>query len=126
MEWYDKESQLIKTSKVNLFNYANTYHIMGEYQKALDGYLMYAAMTGDLNKVMDLANQCENILKSSALSYNYKLENYPYNTSADETNVAVLRTNPVYVTIKIRIIKMFFQPMIYTRLFVLFRDLMCR
>ncbi len=100
MEWYDKESQLIKTSKVNLFNYANTYHIMGEYQKALDGYLMYAAMTGDLNKVMDLANQCENILKSSALSYNYKLENYPYNTSADETNVAVLRTNPVYVTIK--------------------------
>jgi hypothetical protein len=100
MEWYDKESQLINTSKVNLFNYANTNRLMGEYQKALDGYLMYAAMTGDVNKVMDLANQCEKILKSSALSYNYKLENYPYNTSSDETNVAVLRTNPVYVTIK--------------------------
>ncbi len=100
MEWYDKESQLINTSKVNLFNYANTNRLMGEYQKALDGYLMYAALTGDVNKVMDLANQCEKILKSSALSYNYKLENYTYNTSADETNVAVLRTNPVYVTIK--------------------------
>lgn len=100
MEWYDKESQLINTSKVNLFNYANTNRLMGEYQKALDGYLMYAALTGDVNKVMDLANQCEKILKSSALSYNYKLENYTYNTAAAETNLAVLRTNPVYVTIK--------------------------
>lgn len=100
MEWYDKESQLINTSKVNLFNYANTNRLMGEYQKALDGYLMYAALTGDVNKVMDLANQCEKILKSSALSYNYKLENYTYNTSSDESNIAVLRTNPVYVTIK--------------------------
>ncbi len=100
MQWYDKESQLINTSKVNLFNYANTNRLMGEYQKALDGYLMYAALTGDVNKVMDLANQCEKILKSAALAYNYKLENYTYNTSADETNVAVLRTNPVYVTVK--------------------------
>jgi tetratricopeptide (TPR) repeat protein len=40
MEWYDKESQLINTSKVNLFNYANTNRLMGEYQKALDGYLI--------------------------------------------------------------------------------------
>ncbi|CAF4443818.1 unnamed protein product [Rotaria sp. Silwood2] len=100
MEWYDKENQLINTSKINLFNYANTNRLMGEYQKALDGYLMYAALTGDVNKVMDLANQCEKILKSSVLSYNYKLENYTYNTSANETNIAVLRTNPIYVSVK--------------------------
>lgn len=98
MEWYDKESQLINSSKVNLFNYANTNRLMGEYQKALDGYLMYAALTGDVNKVMDLANQCEKILKSSALAYNFKLENYTFNTAADETNIAILRTNPVYLT----------------------------
>ncbi|MEZ5053571.1 MAG: hypothetical protein R2807_02205 [Chitinophagales bacterium] len=29
---------------------------MGNYQKALDAYLMYAAQTGDVNKVMGLAN----------------------------------------------------------------------
>lgn len=100
LQWYDKESQLINTSKVNLFNYANTNRLMGEYQKALDGYLMYAALTGDVNKVMDLANQCEKVLRSSALAYNYKLENYSYNTSADEGYVALLRTNAVYITSK--------------------------
>lgn len=100
MQWYDKESQLINTSKVNLFNYANTNRLMGNYQKALDGYLMYAAQTGDVNKVMDLANQCEKILKASSQTSSYKLENYSFNTSADEINVAVLRTNPVYVVSK--------------------------
>ncbi|HRH56109.1 MAG TPA: LysM peptidoglycan-binding domain-containing protein [Chitinophagales bacterium] len=100
MQWYDKESQLINTSKVNLFNYANTNRLMGEYQKALDGYLMYAAQTGDVNKVMDLANQCEKILKASSQTASYKLENYTFNTDADETNLAVLRTNPVYVVSK--------------------------
>jgi LysM repeat protein len=100
MQWYDKESQLINTSKVNLFNYANTNRLMGEYQKALDGYLMYAAQTGDVNKVMDLANQCEKILKASSQAAGYKLENYTFNTDADEMNVAVLRTNPVYVVSK--------------------------
>ncbi len=100
MQWYEKEKQLIYTSKVNLFNYANTCRLMGEYQKALDGYLMYAANTGDVDKVMELANQCEKILKASANVSSYKLDNYAYNTSADETNVAVLRNNPVYATIK--------------------------
>lgn len=100
MEWYDKESQLINSSKVNLLNYANTSRLMGEYQKALDAYLMYAALTGDVNKVMDLANQCEKIIRSSVLSYNYKLENYTYNTSEDENYIAVLRTNPVYISKK--------------------------
>src|SRR4051812_13691566 len=49
MQWYDREKQLINTSKVNLFNYANTARLVGEYQQALDGYLMYAAQTGDVN-----------------------------------------------------------------------------
>ncbi len=99
MQWYDKEKQLLNSSKVNLFNYANTNRLMGEYQKALDGYLMYAANTGDVAKVMDLANQCEKILKLSSQSTNYKLDNYTYNTADDETNVALLRTNAVYNTI---------------------------
>lgn len=98
MQWYDKENQLINSSKINLFNYAHTNHLMGEYQKALDGYLMYAALTGDVNKVMDLANQCDRILRSAALAYNYKLENYPYNTVKDENYVAFLRTNAIYIT----------------------------
>jgi len=100
MKWYDKESQLINSSKVNLFNYANTNRLMGEYQKALDGYLMYAANTGDVAKVMDLANQVEKILKLSSLAANYKLDNYTYNTADDEINVALLRTNAVYNTVK--------------------------
>jgi hypothetical protein len=100
MQWYDKENQLIYTSKLNLFNYANTFRLMGEYQKALDGYLMYAAQTGDVNKVMDLANQCERVLKASAQADNFKLENYTYNTAADETNLTILRTNPIYITVQ--------------------------
>lgn len=100
MQWYDKEGQLINTSKVNLFNYANTNRLMGEYQKALDGYLMYAALTGDVAKVMDYANQCEQILKASAQADNYKFENYTYNTSADEIMLTVLRTNPIYATLE--------------------------
>lgn len=40
----------MKSSKVNLLNYANTYRLNGEYQKALDGYLMYAAETAMLQK----------------------------------------------------------------------------
>lgn len=99
VQWYDKESQLINTSKVNLFNYANANRQMGEYQKALDGYLMYAALTGDVDKVMDLANQCEKVIRSSALAYTYKLENYPYNTVNDEDYVALLRNNAVYITL---------------------------
>lgn len=98
MQWYNKEEQLINSSKVNLFNYANTNRLMGEYQKALDGYLMYAANTGDVAKVMDLANQCEKILKLSSQASNYKLDNYSYNTSNNESNIAFLRTNAVYVT----------------------------
>ena len=98
VQWYDKESQLINTSKVNLFNYANANRLMGEYQKALDGYLMYAALTGDVDKVMDLANQCEKVIRSSALAYTYKLDNYPYNTANDEDYVALLRNNAVYIT----------------------------
>ncbi len=101
MQWYDKEKQLINSSKVNLFNYANTNHLMGEYQKALDGYLMYAANTGDVGKVMDLANQCEKILKLSSQASNYKLDNYSYNTSNNESNVALLRTNAIYTTTNI-------------------------
>lgn len=100
MQWYNRETQLINSSKINLFNYAYASQLTGEYQKALDAYLMYAAMTGDVNKVMDLANQCERILKASALADNYKLENYAFNTSADEKQLAVLRTNPVYVAIQ--------------------------
>ena len=100
MQWYNKESQLVNSSKINLFNYAYACQLTGEYQKALDAYLMYAAMTGDVNKVMDLANQCERILKASAQADNYKLESYPYNTADDEIQLAVLRTNPVYVTIQ--------------------------
>ena len=100
MEWYNRENQLINTSKVNLFNYANTCRLIGDYKKALDGYLMYAAQTGDVNKVMELANQCERVLKASLQVDNYKLENYTYNTSEDETNLSFLRTNPIYVTIQ--------------------------
>ena len=100
LSWYDKESQLVYSSKINLFNYATTNRLMGEYQKALDAYLMYAALTGDVNKVMDLANQCERVIRSSALAYNYKLENYTYNTADNEAYIAVLRTNPVYITTK--------------------------
>jgi len=98
MQWYDREKQLINTSKVNLFNYANTCRLVGEYQKALDGYLMYAAQTGDVEKVMDYANQCERVLKASALADNFKLENYTYNTPLDESGLTVLRNNPIYIT----------------------------
>ncbi|MEN9447195.1 MAG: hypothetical protein RJA25_485 [Bacteroidota bacterium] len=98
VQWYDKESQLINSSKVNLFNYAHANQLMGEYQKALDGYLMYAALTGDVNKVMDLANQCERILRAAALTFNYKLENYSFNTVRDENYVGLLRTNAIYIT----------------------------
>lgn len=98
MEWYKKEEQLINTSRINLFNYANTCRLVGEYQKALDAYLLYAAQTGEVDKVIDLANQCEKVLKASVLADNYKLENYSYNTSADEGSLAVLRNNPVYIS----------------------------
>lgn len=94
--WYDKEKQLMKSSKVNLLNYANTYRLNGEYQKALDGYLMYAAETGDASKVMDYAYQCEKLVRATALQNSYKLENYPYNTVNDEKNVSVVRNNMLY------------------------------
>ncbi len=100
MLWYNKESQLIYTSRTNLYNYAYTNQLMGNYQKALDAYLMYAAQTGDVSKVMGLANQCETVLKASSQTANYKLENYTYNTKDDEKSIAVLRTNPIYITTK--------------------------
>lgn len=100
MKWYDKEKQLLSSSKINQFNYAKTCQMVGDYQKALDGYLMYAAQTGDVNKVIELTNQCERILKASAQVDNYKLENYTYNTSSDEINLAYLRNNAVYVTVQ--------------------------
>ncbi len=100
MLWYNKESQLIYTSRTNLYNYAYTNQLMGNYQKALDAYLMYAAQTGDVSKVMGLANQCEMVLKASSQTANYKLENYTYNTKGDEKSIAVLRTNPIYITTK--------------------------
>ncbi|HQV76946.1 MAG TPA: hypothetical protein PLJ42_01040 [Chitinophagales bacterium] len=98
LQWYEKESELVYSSKVNLYNYAFTHQLMGNYQKALDAYLMYAAQTGDVKKVMDLANQCEKVLRASSQTANYKLENYTYNTSQDEKYIAVLRTNPIYIT----------------------------
>ena len=94
--WYEKEKQLMKSSKVNLLNYANTYRLNGEYQKALDGYLMYAAETGDASKVMDYAYQCEKLVRATALQNTFKLENYPYNTANDEKNVSVVRNNMLY------------------------------
>ena len=100
MQWYDKEKQLLNNSKTNLFNYANTYRLMGEYQKALDAYLLYAALTSDVNKVMEYANQCERILSSANLAYTYKLNNYTYNTADNEDYVTLLRTNAVYITSK--------------------------
>jgi 5-hydroxyisourate hydrolase-like protein (transthyretin family) len=100
MQWYNKESQLINSSKINLFNYAYACQLTGQYQKALDAYLMYAALTGDVNKVMDLANQCERIIKASVQSDNFKIENYSYNTADDEVQLAMLRNNPVYITHK--------------------------
>jgi hypothetical protein len=96
MQWYDKEKQLLNTSKANLLNYANTNRLMGEYQKALDGYLLYAANTGDAAKVENWVSQCEKILKLSSQSANYKIDNYSFNTNNDEINVASQRTNIVY------------------------------
>lgn len=98
MQWFNKETQLINSSKVNLFNYAYACQLTGHYQKALDAYLMYAALTGDVNKVMDLANQCERIIKASVNADNFKLENYSYNTAADEFQLSVLRNNVIYIT----------------------------
>lgn len=98
VKWYDNEKQLINTSKVNLFNYASANHQVGNYQKALDGYLLYAANTGDSKKIMELANQCEKILKLSSQTSTYKIEDYIYNTTDNEKNIALLRTNLVYIT----------------------------
>lgn len=94
--WYDKESQLVNSTKVNLYNYAYANQLAGNYQKALDAYLMYAAQTGETKKVKDLAEQCEKILRASANTAIYKLDNYTYNTPNDEVNVSVLRNNPIY------------------------------
>ncbi|MFN8283064.1 MAG: hypothetical protein U0U67_07595 [Chitinophagales bacterium] len=94
--WYEKEKQLMKSSKVNLLNYANTYRLNGEYQKALDGYLMYAAETGDASKVMDYAYQCEKLVRATAMQNTFKLDNYAYNTADDERNVSVIRNNMIY------------------------------
>lgn len=97
MKWYDKENQLIYSSKVNLFNYARANQLTGNYQKALDGYLLYIAQTGDINKAMDEVKQCEKVLNASAQADNYKLDNYTYNSDKDEIGIAVLRNNPIYI-----------------------------
>ncbi len=94
--WYEKEKQLMKSSKVNLLNYANTYRLNGEYQKALDGYLMYAAETGDASKVMENAYLCEKLVRATTLQNTFKLENYPFNSINDENNISVLRNNMIY------------------------------
>jgi hypothetical protein len=98
INWYDKEKQLMKSTKVNLLNYANTYRLNGQYQNALDAYLLYAAETGDASKVMENAYQCEKLIRATALQNTYKLENYPYNTDQDEINITFLRNNLVYTT----------------------------
>ncbi len=96
ISWYEKEKQLMKSTKVNLLNYANTYRLNGQYQNALDAYLLYAAETGDASKVMENAYQCERLIRASSLQNTYKLENYPYNTELDEINVSYLRNNLCY------------------------------
>lgn len=96
LEWYEKEKQLLKSNKTNFLNYANTYRLNGNYKEALDAYTMYAAETGDASKVMDYAYLCDKLIRASAMQNLYRVENYPYNTSADETNVTTLRNNLIY------------------------------
>ncbi len=94
--WYNKESQLLRENKVNLLNMANTYKTMGDYQKAMDIYLAYAAETGDAKKVLEDAYLCEKLIRANSFQENYVLEKYAYNTIADEINIKMLRNNIVY------------------------------
>lgn len=95
--WYKKETHLLKESKVNLLNMANTYKIMGDYQKALDTYLTYAAETGDASKILNDAYLCEKLIRANSFQENYIIENYTFNTPADEINISTLRKNIMYL-----------------------------
>ena len=96
VEWYEKEKQYLQESKTNLLNLADAYRMVGNYQKALDAYLMYAAETGDAVAVMDHANLCERLIRASSFVDNYFFEPYKYNSPDDESHVSALRGNMTY------------------------------
>lgn len=95
--WYNKEFQLLRENKVNLPNMANVYMIKGDYEKALDLYITYAAETGDVKKVIDNIHTCERLIRANSFKDNYELEKYQFNTPADEINLKSLRNNLVYL-----------------------------
>ncbi|MCB9033578.1 MAG: PD40 domain-containing protein [Chitinophagales bacterium] len=97
LEWYEKEINLLKSSNANLLKLADTYKLTGDYQRALDNYLMYAAETGNVNKVYDDALLCEKLIRSTAYIDNYLIEKYAYNTKEEEFNLSSLRGNMLYV-----------------------------
>lgn len=97
IEWYQKEPHLLKETKVNLINMANTYKAMGNYQKAFDTYQTYLIETGDADKVANDLELMERLIRNSADVDNYAVDAYTFNTKADEMNLGLLRGNVIYL-----------------------------
>lgn len=97
ISWYQKEPHLLKETKVNLINLAKTYKEMGDYQKALDTYITYAAESGDATKVLKDAQLCEKLIRASSFTDNYLIEPYTFNTAVNEINLSILRANLIYL-----------------------------
>lgn len=96
VSWYEKEKAYWRESKTNMLNMARAYRMTGNYQQALDGYLMYVAETGDVASVMDEANLCERLIRANAFTDHFYFEPYQFNSEKDEAQLAVVRGNLSY------------------------------
>lgn len=93
--WYNKESGQLKKYNQSILKYADVCKYMGEYQKALDNYILYAIEANAPDAVMEKTQQCEALLKAESQSYLYQEELLPFNTTSDEKNISLLRNNPI-------------------------------
>ncbi len=93
--WYNRETGQLKKYNQSILKYAEVCKSMGEYQKALDNYILYAIEANAPDAVMEKTQQCEALLKAESQSYLYQEELLPFNTTEDELNISMLRNNPV-------------------------------
>jgi hypothetical protein len=93
--WYNRETGQLKKYNQSILKYADVCKFMGEYQKALDNYILYAIEANAPDAVMEKTQQCEALLKAESQSYLYQEELLPFNSPQDESNISILRNNPV-------------------------------
>jgi hypothetical protein len=93
--WYNRETAQLKKYNLSILKYADACKYMGEYQKALDNYILYAIEVNDPDAVLEKSQLCETLLKAKNQSYLFQAENLPFNTPEDETNLSILRNNTI-------------------------------